>query len=49
MLTISKHQTQNTKAELKRKYPKGTFQDLGKGRFEILPVYKAGGTFPLTP
>ena len=34
---------QQTKQELARKYPKGTFKDLGKGRFVILPIYKPGG------
>ena len=40
---------QNTKKELNKKYPKGTFKDLKKGRFEILPTYKAGGKKIIEP
>ena len=39
------HRLEDTKAELKRKYPPGTYKDLHKGRFIILPTYKPGGAF----
>lgn len=40
---------ERTKAELARKYPKGTMKDFGKGRFVILPIYAPGGKKILEP